>query len=73
MDKQILDMLNTRFDALDRRFDATDATGQASVKLLQCIDKKVAVNQTNITWHTWSLRGIWTAGVTGLFAWLGLR
>jgi len=73
VDKQILDMLSTRFDAIDDRLKVGETVQKDTLKLVHCIDKKIVVNATNITWHTWSLRGIWAAGLTGILTWLGLR
>ena len=72
MDKQILDMLNTRFDSIDNRLDAVELNGKDQLTLLHCIDKKVAVNASSITWMKWSLRGAWTA-LTGLIGFVGMR
>jgi len=60
MDKQLFDMFNSRFDALDERYKTIEANGKDQLVLLQCIDKKVAVNAVSITWLKWSLRGAWT-------------
>jgi len=72
MDKQILDMLNTRFDSLDHRFDVVDETSKEQTVLLHCIDKKVAVNASSITWMKWSLRGAWTS-LVAVVGWTGFR
>jgi len=73
VDKQLFDMMNTRFDSLDRRFDTSDATSQATLKVVQSVDKKVVINQTHITWLRWSLRGVWASAFTGLVGWFGTR
>ncbi len=72
MDKQLFDMFQTRFDKVDSRFDGLHANAKEQLNLLQCIDKKVAVNQTHITWLKWSLRGVWSLVVVVL-GWVGFR
>ena len=72
MDKQLFDMFQTRFDKIDTRFDVLHTSAKEHLHLLQCIDKKVAVNATHITWLKWSLRGVWAA-VAGFGGWMGVK
>jgi len=73
VDNQSLDLLQSffeaRFNTLDKRFDASEDRDETQLELLHCIDRKVAVNATNIAWVKWSLRGTWLAffGVGGYF------
>jgi len=68
VDKQLFDMMQSRFDKIDTRFDNLHVAVKANTQLLSGIDKAVAVNKTHITWLKWSLRGAWSV-IAGLGGW----